>query len=181
MKIAFHNKVILLASLFLLNFSIVEAKCKFIMDIGGRYIKSHEKKYGPLSEDETGYAEVEILAPDLCPNDNFDDNFIIKHIFLDQKLMAIQFYVDNSIDNSPTESMKLMNYAKRNYGDFDTGGNPKYYSNYHIWERVRKFIVYNRHLEKEIWLEEIYISNDKYGEQLALRNSLLEGKQTEQN
>ena len=112
MKIAFHNKVILLASLFLLNFSIVEAKCKFIMDIGGRYIKSHEKKYGPLSEDETGYAEVEILAPDLCPNDNFDDNFIIKHIFLDQKLMAIQFYVDNSIDNSPTESMKLMNYAK---------------------------------------------------------------------
>ena len=77
--------------------------------------------------------------------------------------------------------MKLMNYAKRNYGDFDTGGNPKYYSNYHIWERVRKFIVYNRHLEKETWLEEIYISNDKYGEQLALRNSLLEGGQIEQN
>jgi len=95
--------------------------------------------------------------------------------------MAIQFYVDNSIDNSPTESMKLMNYAKRNYGDFDTGGNPKYYSNYHIWERFRKFIVYNRHLEKETWLEEIYISNDKFGEQLALRNSLLEGGQIEQN
>ena len=109
MKIAFHNKIILFVSLFLLNFSIVEAKCKFIMDIGGRYIKSHEKKYGPLSEDETGYAEIEILAPDLCPNDNFDDNFRIKHIFLDQRLMAIQFYVDNSIDNSPTESMKLMN------------------------------------------------------------------------
>ena len=26
--------------------------------------------------------------------------------------MAIQFCVDNSIDNSPTESMKLMDFAK---------------------------------------------------------------------
>ena len=26
--------------------------------------------------------------------------------------MAILFYVNNSIDNSPTESMKLMDYAK---------------------------------------------------------------------
>jgi hypothetical protein len=77
--------------------------------------------------------------------------------------------------------MKLMNYAKRNYGDFDTGGNPEYFNSYHIWERVRKFIVYNRHLEKDTWLEEIYISNDKYGEQLALRNNLLEGGQLEQN
>ena len=160
MKIAFHNKVILLVSLFLLNFSIVEAKCKFIMDIGGRYIKSHEKKYGPLSEDETGYAEVEILAPDLCPNDNFDDNFIIKHIFLDQKLMAIQFYVDNSIDNSPTESMKLMNYAKRNYGDFDTSNNPKSYIGFEVIERVNEFIIYQRLLNDDATIDEqIYISN----------------------
>ena len=81
-------KFILPILLILLNFSYVEAKCKFIMDIGGTYIKSHEKIYGPLPEDETGYAEVEVLALDLCPNDNFDDNFIIKHIFLDQKLIA---------------------------------------------------------------------------------------------
>ena len=181
MKINFHKIIFFFLSIFLLNFSIVEAKCKFIMDIGGRYIKSHEKIYGPLPEDETGYAEVEVLAPDLCPNDNFDDNFIIRHIFLDKKLMAILFYVNNSIDNSATESMKLMDYAKRNYGDFDTGGNPEYFNNYHIWERVRKFIVYNRHLENDTWLEEIYISNDKYGEQLALRNNLLEGGQLEQN
>ena len=47
--------------------------------------------------------------------------------------------------------------------------------------KYKKFIVYNRHLEKETWQEEIYISNDKYGEQLALRNSLIEGGQIEQN
>ena len=174
-------KFILPLLLILFNFSNVEAKCKFIMDIGEKYKKSDEKKFGPLSEDETGYAEVEILAPDVCSKYNFDDNFRIKHIFLDQKLMAIQFYADNSIDNSPTESMKLMDYAKRNYGDVDTGGNPKYYNDSHICERVRKFIVYNRHLEKETWQEEIYISNDKYGEQLALRNSLIEGGQLQQN
>ena len=75
--------------------------------------KISRKKYGPLPEDDTGYAEVEFLAPDLCPNDNFDDNFIIRHIFLDKKLMAILFYVNNSIDNSATESMKLMNYSKK--------------------------------------------------------------------
>ena len=75
--------------------------------------KISRKKIWSLPEDDTGYAEVEFLAPDLCPNDNFDDNFIIRHIFLDKKLMAILFYVNNSIDNSATESMKLMNYAKK--------------------------------------------------------------------
>ena len=49
-------KFILPLLLILFNFSNVEAKCKFIMDIGKKYKKSDEKKYGPLSEDETGYA-----------------------------------------------------------------------------------------------------------------------------
>ena len=174
MKINFHKIIFFFLSIFLLNFSIVEAKCKFIMDLGGRYIKFHEKKYGPLPEDDTGYAEVEFLAPDLCPNDNFDDNFIIRHIFLDKKLMAILFYVNNSIDNSATESLKLMNYAKRNYGDFDTGGNPNYFNNFHTWERVRKFIIYDRNLSQETWREEIYISNDKFWDQLSRHTSLME-------
>ena len=174
-------KFILPLLLILFNFSNVEAKCKFIMDLGEEYKKSDEKEFGEFPENETGYAEVDIFAPDICSSDNFNDQFIIKHIFLEKKLMAIRFYVDNTIDNSATDSLKLMDYAKRNYGDFDTGSNPKYYNDYHIWERVKKFIVYNRHLEKETWQEEIYISNDKYGEQLALRNSLIEGGQLEQN
>ena len=35
--------------------------------------------------------------------------------------MAIKFFANNFVDNSATESMKLMNYAKRIYGNFDTG------------------------------------------------------------
>ena len=88
--------------------------------------------------------------------------------------MAILFYVNNSIDNSATESMKLMDYAKRNYGDFDTGGNPKYFNNFQVWERVRKFIVYDRNLVEETWREEIYISNDKFWDQLTRHTSLME-------
>ena len=162
----------LLFSIFI--YGSAEAKCNFIMDLGKKYTKFYERKYGPLPEEMFDYAEYEFLAPDLCPNDNFDENFIVRHIFLEKKLMAIQFYVDNSVDNSPTESMKLMNYAKRVYGNFDTGGNPKYYNDFHIWERVGKFIIYNRKLNKDVWQEEIFISNDKNSEKLAEYNNLME-------
>lgn len=167
-------KFILPILLILLNFSYVEAKCKFIMDLGEEYKKSDEKEFGEFPENETGYAEVDIFAPDICSSDNFNDQFIIKHIFLEKKLMAIRFYVDNTIDNSATDSLKLMNYAKRIYGDFDTGGNPQNFNNFIIWERANKYIVYQRALNKDVWEEEIYISNDKYWDQLSRHKSLME-------
>ena len=78
--------------------------------------------------------------------------------------------------------MKLMNYAKRVYGNFDTGGNTKYYNDFHIWERVGKFIIYNRKLNKDVWQEEIFISNDKNSEKLAEYSSLMEmGGLSEEN
>ena len=163
----FIIKTIIVSVLFLLSFSIANAKCKFMTDIGQRFTKSHEKKYGALPESENGYNEIEFVASEFCPNDNFDDNFLIKYIFIDKKLAAIQFYADNNIDNSATESMKLMKYAKRAYGDFDTGGNSQFYNNFNIWEKVQKYIVYNRRLIGNSWEEEIYISNDKYYEQLV--------------
>ena len=46
--------------------------------------------------------------------------------------------------------------------------NPQYYNNFNIWEKVQKYIVYNSNLIENIWNEEIYISNDKYYEELAL-------------
>ena len=88
--------------------------------------------------------------------------------------MAIRFYVDNTIDNSATDSLKLMNYAKRIYGDFDTGSNPQNFNNFIIWERANKYIVYQRALNKDVWEEEIYISNDKYWDQLSRHKSLME-------
>ena len=149
------------------NFSLVNAKCKFITDIGKKYTKSIEKEYGALPESENGYNELDFFASDFCPNDNFDDNFLIKYTFIDKTLAAIQLIADNSVDNNATESMKLMNYAKRTYGDFDTGGNPKFYNNFNIWEKFLKYVVYSRRLIGNSWQEEIYISSDKYYEQLV--------------
>ena len=165
----FIIKTIIVSVLFLLNFSIANAKCKFMMDIGDKYTESHKDKYGILyGEDDNQYAEVKFPASEFCPNDNFDDNFFIRYTFIGDGLAAIQLFADNSIDNSATESMKLMKYVKRVYGDFDTGGNPQYYNNFNIWEKFQKYIVYNRNLIENIWNEEIYISNDKYYEELAL-------------
>ncbi len=162
------KKIFLIVSAhFLLTFSIVNAECKFMMNIGQIFKKSHENKYGPLPENEHGFAEVEFIATEFCPDYGFDDNFLIKYTFLNKRLLATQLIADNSLDNSATESMKLMEYAKRVYGNFETGSNPEYYNNFNIWEKVQKYIVYNRRLVGNSWEEEIYISSDKYYEQLV--------------
>lgn len=82
-------------------------------------------------------------------------------------MLATQLLADNSLDNSATESMKLMEYAKRVYGNFETGSNPEYYNNFNIWEKVQRYVVYKRRLIGNSWEEEIYISSDKYYEQLV--------------
>ena len=107
----FIIKAAIVSVLFLLNFSIANAKCKFMMDIGDKYTDSHKDKYGILyGEYDNQYAEVNFPASDFCPNDNFDDNFFIRYTFISDGLAAIQLFADNSIDNSATESMKLMKY-----------------------------------------------------------------------
>ena len=56
-----------------------------------------------------------------------------------------------------------MNYAKKNFGDFDTGENPLLYNNFYAWEKNGKIIVYQRLLGSDGFInEEIYISNDEY-------------------
>ena len=162
------KKIFLISSVnILLSFSIANAECQFMMNIGQLFTKSHEIKYGPLPVNENDYAEVEFIASDFCPDDGFNDNFLIKYTFINKRLVATQLIADNSLDNSATENMKLMKYAKKTYGNFDTGGNPKFYNNFNIWEKFQKYIVYNRRLTGDTWEEEIYISSDKYYEQLV--------------
>ena len=163
----FKKIFLIIAIQFLLTFSIVNAECKFMMNIGQIFKKSHENKYGPLPENEHGFAEVEFIATEFCPDYGFDDNFLIKYTFLNKRLLATQLLADNSLDNSATESMKLMEYAKRVYGNFETGSNPEYYNNFNIWEKVQRYVVYKRRLIGNSWEEEIYISSDKYYEQLV--------------
>lgn len=156
------------------NFSNAEAKCNFILKLGQKFNKSHESRWGILNEDPTSYAEHDIYANEICKSDDFNDNFKVRHIFVQKKLMAIQFYVDNYFDNSATESMKLMNYAKRIYGNFDTGPNPKLFNSYKLWKKNNKIVVYKRFLAEGIWDEEIFITNNELKEELALYRSRLE-------
>jgi hypothetical protein len=69
----------------------------------------------------------------------------------------------------PTKKLILMKYAKRNYGDFDTGFNEQTYNNFHHWRKNKSLVVYSRIYKKDdTWDEEIYITNDDYEENLNI-------------
>ena len=56
-------------------------------------------------------------------------NLWIRQFLLELKCML------NDEENSESKKLTLMNYAKKVYGDFDTGQNPQIYNNYNIWEK----------------------------------------------
>jgi hypothetical protein len=61
-----------------------------------------------------------------------------------------------------------MNYAKKVYGNFDTGNNPKAFNNFKVWDTNQKVIVYKRMTnDEEIIEEELYISNKEYDQKLG--------------
>ena len=61
-----------------------------------------------------------------------------------------------------------MNYAKKVYGDFDTGQNPKAFNNFYVWEKNQNLIIYKRMLNPENLIEEeIMITNDEYDRKLG--------------
>ena len=56
-----------------------------------------------------------------------------------------------------------MKYAKKVYGDFDTGQNPKIFNNFYAWEKNQNLIIYKRMYNEENLIdEEILITNDEY-------------------
>ena len=74
----------------------------------------------------------------------------------------------NHILTKKSKKTTIMNYVKRNYGNFDTGQNPESYIGYKVFERTRQFVVYQR-MDDGTGLiqEEMYLSNNKYDELLA--------------
>ena len=69
----------------------------------------------------------------------------------------------NDGQNTESNKLTLMNYAKKVYGDFDTGENPKIYNNFEIWEKNQNLIIYKRVFNEESLIdEEIYISNNQF-------------------
>ena len=73
----------------------------------------------------------------------------------------------NDYKNSVSEKLTLMNYVKKNYGQFDTTQNPKSYTGYEVIEKANQFVVYQRIPNNEgVIDEQIYISTSKLDNKL---------------
>ena len=79
------------------------------------------------------------------------------------QLLPKLIIIINDGSNEISDKFLLMNYAKNNFGDFDTGQNRSLYNSFHTWEQYGKIIVYQRLFDTEgIIKEEIYISNEEF-------------------
>ena len=77
-----------------------------------------------------------------------------------------------------------MKFARRSYGDFNTGFDDSNYYNFHVWQKNKSYQVYYRYPDDEnVWQEEILITSEKYDDVLAFARSgedvLTPGKITE--
>jgi len=112
-----------------------------------------------------------ILSPSVCPDDNLNTNIAIEYIFLGDtplksNLAAIKMVVLNDGKNTESNKLTLMNYAKKVYGDFDTGPNPQTFNNFNIWKKQNNIIIYKRLLIENLIDEEIFITNKEYNKKL---------------
>ena len=174
-KLKLFKISVIFLSLALFQFSNAEASCDFEIEVGKKFLKKHEKKFGPLIYNEnTKYAEFFLQAREVCNGIGFD-NISIRYSFVDKKLLSIKMFVDNQPkQNRTTDKLVLMNFAKSRFGDFETGGSPKFYNSYHIWDLARKnYAIYLRmRVKKDLWREELEISNYNFSEILNYaRNS----------
>ena len=129
-----------------------------------------------------------VQSPEVCPSDNLNENIAVEYIFLGTnpevslRLAAIRMVVLNDGQNTESDKLTLMKYAKKVYGDFDTGQNPKVFNNFMIWEKNNSIIIYKRMFnEEDLIEEEIYISNKEYDQKLGEFYNQIELKELEQD
>ena len=152
--------------------SPANAACDFIINIGDKGGKLFEKFAIPMLMFE-GQFMLPVQAPELCPNDNLNDMIAVEYVFLGEteetaNLAAIRMIALNDGENTESNKLTLMNYAKKVYGDFDTGQNPQIFNNFYVWEKNNKLIIYKRLLDQENLVdEEIFITNDEYDMKLG--------------
>ena len=150
----------------------VNAACDFMVDIGEKGGKLFNK-YGPPFPDFPGSFIMPLLATEMCPNDNLNDAIAIEYMFLGEKpedavLAGIKMVVLNDEKNTESNKLTLMKYAKKVYGDFDTGQNPQIYNDFNIWETTNKFILYMRTYEEGDRIsEQLFISTKGYDKKLG--------------
>ena len=150
----------------------VNAACDFMVDIGEKGGKLFNK-YGPPFPDFPGSFMMPLLATEMCPNYNLSEAIAIEYMFLGEKpedavLAGIKMVVLNDEKNTESNKLTLMKYAKKVYGDFDTGQNPQIYNDFNIWETNNKFILYMRTYEEGDRIsEELFISTKGYDKKLG--------------
>ena len=165
----------ILKSLFTLFMFIAPANaaCDFMINIGDKGTKIFEKIAPPMPMFE-GQFMLPVQAPELCPNDNLNDMIAVEYVFLGEteetaNLAAIRIIALNDGENTESNKLTLMNYAKKVYGDFDTGQNPEIFNSYNICENGQSIVIYKRMLDaNDLIEEEIMITNLEYDKKLGL-------------
>ena len=145
------------------------AACDFIINIGDKGGKLFEK-FAPPMPMFNGQFMLPVQSPEICPNDNLNEMIAVEYVFLGEKeetanLAAIRIIALNDGENTESNKLTLMNYAKKVYGDFDTGPNPQIFNYFNVWEKQNNVIVYKRLIENLID-EEIFITNKEYNKKL---------------
>ena len=161
------KKLLILILALTFKIGAVQAACDFIINIGDKSTKIVEKFAEPMPM-FMGQFMLPVQSPELCPNDNLDDMIAVEYVFLGEsletaRLAAIRMIALNDGQNTESNKLTLMNYAKKVYGDFDTGQNPSAFNNFYAWKKNRNLIIYKRmYNEENLVDEEIFITNDEY-------------------
>ena len=161
------KKLLILILVLTFKIGAVQAACDFIINIGDKSTKIVEKFAEPLPMFK-GQFMLPVQSPEVCPNDNLSDMIAVEYVFLGEsietaRLAAIRMIAINDGQNTESDKLTLMNYAKKVYGDFDTGQNPSVFNNFYAWEKGQNLIIYKRlYNEENLIDEEIFITNDEY-------------------
>ena len=154
---------IIIKSILIFSLSIVYSysACDFKAKLGTKkaVFEKLEITGPPLPSEYENFYIYGVLAEDVCPSENLED-IAIEYKFINDELIAINLIALNDYTNQVSEKLTLMNYVKKNYGDFDTSNNPKSYIGFEVIEKVNEFIIYQRLLNDDATIDEqVYISN----------------------
>ena len=106
------KKIILIFLSLSLYMSQAQAACDFIINIGDNKAKLVQKFTDPFPMFDNIFM-LPIPSPQVCPNDNLDQDIAIEYIFIDDNLAAIRMVVFNDEKNNISNKLLLMNYAKK--------------------------------------------------------------------
>ena len=132
------KKILIIFISLIFSINTAQAACDFIINIGDTSKKIEEKIASTIPM-FPGQFMLPVQSPEVCPSDNLNENIAVEYIFLGAnpevslRLAAIRMVVLNDGQNTESDKLTLMKYAKKVYGDFDTGQNPKVFNNFMIW------------------------------------------------